>query len=220
MSEKLERYAGVLIVGNTGTGKSSCLRNVPNPERVLVLNTEKKMLPTRNAMKLKNVEVKTYTSFMKALDKAMLSEDYDIVFIDSHSAVIKMIQRYCEVEFKGFDVWSNYNNMIDKFHEAIKDNTKPLFITALPEIREGQGFEASKSFARVKAKEHKFGGVESNFTVVAWTHVEQTEDGMRFKLQVNPNMENTAKAPDEMFDGLVDNDIMKLIEAQDVYYGG
>ena len=171
-------------------------------------------------MKLKNVEIKTYTSLMKALEKAMASEDYDMVFIDSHSAVVKMIQRYCEVEFSGYDVWSNYNDMIDKFHELVKDNAKPLFITALPEIREGQGFEASKSFARVKAKEHKFGGVESNFTIVAWTDVEQTEEGMKFRLQVTPNMENTAKAPEGMFDGLVDNDIVKLVEAQEAYYGG
>jgi len=196
----LDEYASVLVVADTGSGKTSIIADYPKPERLLVLNVERKKLPTRNAKKVKNVEIKSYKALMETLQQANESDKFDAIFIDSHSAVLKLIEKYCSAQFNGFEIWKQYNDMIDDFHDKIKDNKKPLFITALPETRPSEGFEEPKMYARTKGKEHKFGGIESQFTIVVWSCNDYSEDDVKFKMTAKPNKHNTAKAPSEMFE--------------------
>ncbi len=219
MELKLEEYASVLVVSDTGGGKTSIINDYPDPERLAVLNVERKKLPTRNANKIKNVEVKSYKALMSTLEQLNKSDDYDAVLIDSHSAVLKLIHKYCKLTWDGFAVWDNYNTMVDEFHDKIKDNKKPLFITALPETREGVGLEDPKMYARTQGKVHKFGGIESNFTIVVWSdnEVDENED-MIFQMTAKPNRHNTAKAPVGMFENKFPNSMKHMIEAQDEYY--
>ena len=215
----LDEYASVLIVSETGSGKTSVIGDYHNPERLLVLNVERKMLPTRNAKKIKNVEIKSYKAFMQTLEDANNSDKYDAILIDSHSAVLKLIEKYCDAQFSGFEIWKQYNNMVDDFHDKIKDNKKPLFITALPETRDSVGFEEPKMYARTKGKEHKYGGIESNFTIVVWSANDYSEDKPVFQMTANPNKHNTAKAPEGMFADVFPNSMQTMIEAQNEYYG-
>ena len=46
----------IIVVGKSGSGKSSSLRNL-NAERTAVLNTERKQLPFRGAKNFKNVPI-------------------------------------------------------------------------------------------------------------------------------------------------------------------
>ncbi len=219
MKLDLNEYASVLVVADTGSGKTSIINDYPNPERLAVLNVERKKLPTRNANKIKNVEIKSYKALMSTLEQLNKSDDYDAVLIDSHSSVLKLIEKYCSLTFSGFEIWRNYNLMIDEFHDKIKDNKKPLFITALPETREGSGLEEPKMYARTKGKEHRFGGIESNFTVVVWANNEVDEnDNMIFQMTSKPNKYNTAKAPFGMFEDKFPNSIKHMIEKQNEYY--
>jgi hypothetical protein len=215
---KIEMYAPVLIAGTTGTGKSSTLRNVKDPSRVVILNIERKVLPTRNAFKFKNIDITTYDQLLAKLKQAMESDKYDVIFIDSFTALGDLLYRYCDGKYNGYDVWSNYNNLIYAFMQSIKANVKPLFLTAIPETLE-VGFD-QKHYVRVKGKEWKYGGVEKEFAIVAYTHTYMGDDGMEFKLTLTPNEMNAAKAPEGMFEGEIDNDINLLIEAQEAYYGG
>ena len=217
---QLEEYASVLVVADTGSGKTSIINDYPEPERLLVINIERKKLPTRNAKKIKTVEVKSYKALMSLLNEANESDKYDAILIDSHSAVLKLIEKYCQLTYSGFTIWQNYNSMIDDFHDRIKDNKKPLFITSLPETREGSGLEESKMYARTKGKEHRYGGIESNFTIVVWSSNEIDDNGdMQFFMTSKPNKSNTAKAPSEMFDDKFPNSMKYMIEKQNEYYG-
>ena len=216
----LEEYASVLVVSDTGSGKTSIIGDYPNPEKLLVLNVERKMLPTRNAKKVKNVEIKSYKALMETLSEANKSEKFEAIFIDSHSAVLKLIEKYCDAQFNGFEVWKQYNSMVDDFHDKIKDNKKPLFITALPETRPSEGFEEPKMYARTKGKEHKYGGIESNFTIVVWAANDYSGDTPVFQMTANPNKHNTAKAPQGMFEEVFPNSMIEMIKAQEAYYNG
>ena len=159
----IESYPPVLLAGATGTGKSSCLRNVENPERVAVLNIELKVMPSRNAMKLKSVDITSYKMLMSAMKQAMESDDYDIIFIDSFSALTDLLFRFCKAQYSGYEIWAQYNDMLYEFMQGIKKNKKPVFMTGIPETLE-VGFD-QKQYIRVKGKEFKYGGIESNFAI-------------------------------------------------------
>ena len=216
----LEEYASTLIVADTGSGKTSIISDYPNPERLLILNVERKKLPTRNANKVKNVEIKSYKALMETLQSANESDKFDAILIDSHSAVLKLIEKYCKAQFNGFEIWNQHNSMIDDFHDRIKDNKKPLFITALPETRPSEGFDDPKMYARTKGKEHKFGGIESNFTIVVWACNDYAEDDVVFQMTAKPNKHNTAKAPNGMYADKFPNSMQLMIEGQEKYYNG
>ncbi len=216
----IESYPPVLIAGNTGTGKSSCLRNVANPERVAVLNIERKIMPSRNAMKLKSVDITSYKMLLQAMKQAMDSDDYDMIFVDSFSALGDLLHRYCKSQFSGYEIWGQYNDMLYEFLQSIKSNKKPLYITGIPETLE-VGFD-HKQYIRVKGKEFRYGGVESNFAVVLFTdpYLDEESGQMKFRLKTNPNMMNSAKSPEDMFPEFIDNDTVQIQDMIEKYYSG
>ncbi len=220
MELKLDSYPPVLLCGQTGTGKSSCLRNVADPERVAVLNIERKIMPSRNALRLKSVDITSYKMLQQAMKQAMDSEEYDVIFIDSFSALADMLYRYCKSQFSGYEIWNMYNDMLYEFLQSIKANKKPVYVTGIPETLE-VGFD-QKQYVRVKGKEFKYGGVESNFAIVLFTDPTQDEDtgAMKFRLKTNPNMANSAKSPEGMFPEHIDNDTTIIQGMIEEYYGG
>ncbi len=215
---KLENYPPVLLAGGTGTGKSSSLRNVPDPSRVAVLNIERKVMPTRNAMQLKSVDITSYKMLMQAMKQAMESDEYDIIFIDSFTALADMLYRFCKSQFSGYEIWAQYNDLLYEFLQGIKHNKKPLFVTGIPETLE-VGFD-QKQYIRVKGKEMRYGGVESNFAIVMFTDMIEDDDGnMQFGLRTVPTTHNSSKSPDGMFPARIDNDVMTIINGIEAYYG-
>ena len=62
----------VIVVGKSGSGKSTSLRNL-NPEKTAVLNTERKQLPFKGANKFKNVPVPDLATYKAAFKKAYIS---------------------------------------------------------------------------------------------------------------------------------------------------
>ena len=215
---KLESYPPVLLCGQTGTGKSSTLRNVPDPQRVAVLNIERKVLPTRNAMSLKSVDITSYKMLMQAMKQALDSPDYDIIFIDSFSALADLLYRYCKVQYSGYEIWNMYNDMLYEFLQGIKVNKKPVFLTGIPETLE-VGFD-QKQYMRVKGKEFRYGGVESNFAIVLFTDMKEDEegDGMSFGLRTCPTTHNSSKSPEGMFDNRIDNCVVSIIDGIEADY--
>ncbi len=215
---QLENYPPVLLAGGTGTGKSSSLRNVPDPSRVAVLNIERKVMPTRNAMQLKSVDITSYKMLMQAMKQAMESDEYDIIFIDSFTALADMLYRFCKAQFSGYEIWAQYNDLLYEFLQGIKHNKKPLFVTGIPETLE-VGFD-QKQYIRVKGKEMRYGGVESNFAIVMFTDMIEDDDGnMQFGLRTVPTTHNSSKSPDGMFPARIDNDVMTIINGIEAYYG-
>jgi len=94
----------IIVVGKSGSGKSSSLRNL-NPDKTAVLNTERKQLPFRDAKKFKNVHIPDLNTYKAAFKKALESDSIDTIVIESFTSLIEMIYREADVRFKGFDVW-------------------------------------------------------------------------------------------------------------------
>ena len=218
MSERI--VAPVLIVGESGSGKSSAMRNL-NPERTVILNTERKRMPFKNFSKFKNIDigsVKTFNQVMAELKKD--DGKYDYVVIDSLTSLTELINKYTEVTFSGFEIWKQYNALIYDALQAIKGLPQQVFVVAIPEYLE-KSLGENKGYARVKGKELKFGNIEKEFAIVLWTKLVEDEDGIvvDYQFSYKPNKHDSAKSPNELFDGDVPNDCKFVADKIGEYYG-
>ena len=106
MSGKSNYYKSVpvLIVGNSGTGKSTSISKLP-PEKTVILNTEMKALPMRNHDDFKVVDINTY----KMLDNALRyyasdkGDAFDYLVLDSFTSMTEIIDRYTTAIYDGYD---------------------------------------------------------------------------------------------------------------------
>ena len=212
----------VLIIGDSGTGKSSMLETLP-PERTVILNTENKPLPIRNFNKFKNINITSYKALEATIAKLMKPESkekYDYVVLDSFTSVFEIINAYASKVFTGYEVWGQYNEMIVKTIWDLKKLDMQVFGIALPEQKAEQ-FGETKSYARIKGKELKYGFLEKEVAMVLFTHPIYDEDSGEMtdvKLDYVPNKFNSAKAPRGLFTEKPANDALFVAEAIKKYY--
>lgn len=128
----------IIIVGKSGSGKSSSLRNL-NPETTAVINTERKQLPFKGANKFLNAPVQSLNEFNAAMKKAMESDKLDTIVVESFTSLIEMIYREADIRFKGFDVWSFYNKEIDRILNMSKNTDKYMVFLAIDGAYESDG---------------------------------------------------------------------------------
>jgi len=207
-----------LIVGSSGSGKSSSFRNLP-PEKTVVLNTERKILPFRSFNKFKNININRYKDYDKVIKELKKSEKYEYVVIDSLTALLEISNKYCETVFSGYTIWSEYNSMVYNILQDMKDLPQQVFITAIPEFfDDGQG--NVKAFAKTKGKEFKY-SIEKEFAVVLHTHMVEDDEGniSDYQLDTKPSKHTSAKSPDGMFEErYIPNDVTLVDKAIHEYY--
>ena len=214
----------VIIIGDSGTGKSSSIENLP-PDRTVIINTENKELPMRNFSKFKNIMVTDYKKLIQILDKMdteEMKEKYDYVVVDSFTSIVEIVQRYCRKVFTGFEVWDNYNTMIVEVLIRMKRLEQQSFMIALPEQKAEQ-FGETKSYARIKGKELKYGFLEKEVAIVLFTSPDYDDNSgemIGVSMDYTPNRRNSAKAPRGMFTGKVTNDLKLISDCIAKYYSG
>ena len=207
-----------LIIGDSGSGKSSSFRNL-DPEKTVILNVERKNLPFRSFSKFKNVDVSKYKDFIKVMKELKSNDTYEVIVIDSLTSLIEIINKYCETVYSGYTVWKEYNDAIWNVMQDIKDLKQQVYVTAIPELIESQPGEF-KAFAKVKAKEWKC-AIEKEFTIVLHTHLIDDEEGniVEYQLDTRPSKYTSAKAPDEMFsERYIGNDVTIVQDHINKYY--
>ena len=220
------KHTPVIIIGESGTGKSSTLESL-NPARTIILNTEDKTLPFQNGDKFVNKYITSYKALIATLDalikdgSAEGAKKYDYVGIDSFTAITEIVERYADFAYQGFEQWKKYNEMIVTVIRKIKQLPQQVIVFAIPEQKD-IGFNDTKSFARVKGKELKYGYLEKEFTIVLFTkpvYDEETGEMEDVILTYKGNKFNSAKSPRGLFDGVITNDGQKLLDRIKEYYG-
>ena len=206
----------VIIVGPSGSGKSSSLRNL-NPSTTAVLNTERKQLPFKNAKEFMNVPIKTVSEFHSALDKAMSSDKIQTIVIESFTSLIEIIFREADIRYKGFDVWSYYNKEIDKILDKSKNSDKYVVFTAIDGVYDGDN-GVEERFVAVDGNRWKK-RVEKEFVICLFTDVRATDEGVQYRFRTNTTGRDSAKSPMGMFENLhIDNDLSIIINECKEYY--
>lgn len=196
----------VLILGESGTGKSASMRNC-TPERFGVINVSKKPLPFRS--KLKTYDTDDYGKIIGALKTAKTPS---IVIDDSQYLMVNAFMRR-SME-KGYDKYNemanNHWNLIQFVVNNLPENVIVYFMSHVE--RDQMGNEKAKTIGRMI---DQYVTLEGLFTIVLKTHV---MDGKYTFLTHNSGFD-TVKTPLGMFDSdEIDNDIVSVDDIIRNYY--
>ena len=202
----------VLIIGKSGSGKSTSLRNL-DPEKVALINVLGKPLPFKSAGKFKSIQTDDYLKITSAIKRA--SKDI-IVLDDVGYCLTNQFMRGHSSAGAGNGVFSLYNKIGDSFWNLVEearvlpDNKRVYFIM----------HEDQNEFGNVKPKtigrmiDEKV-CLEGMFTIVLRAMV---KDGKHIFTTQSDGMD-VAKSPMGMFENTeIDNDLALVDKAICEYY--
>jgi len=209
----------IFIVGPSGTGKSSSLRNL-NPDTTIILNTEQKALPFREAATFKlNVPIADLDSFEKTFDKAISSNKADVVVIESFTSLSEQAYREIGKAFRDFKFWDEYKKELMRILHKSKNTDKYVIMTGIDQVLEGAG-GVEERFISIDGSLKK--KVEKEFVIVLFTDCIIDENGdpeYVFITNKQAGYENhPCKSPMGMLPKQMPNDLNKVIELAEEYY--
>lgn len=160
---KVRDYYKILLVGQPGKGKTHSFRNMDR-NKTGFINTENKPLTFEGAFRFHG-KPRKFAGAMKAIEDYSKNDEIEVIVVDSLSAIFDMLLEEMRNNFRGFDVWDNYNRSITKLMNLLKSVEKEMIITAHYEIINVEG-EPEK---RVKTKGKEWEGmIEREFTIVLY----------------------------------------------------
>jgi hypothetical protein len=208
------------IVGGSGTGKSTSLRNLP-PDKTYIIDLERKGMPFPKKFPY-TAPCSSTTEFDAALKDALADESCEVIVIESFTKYVEILHTLADKSFKGFDIWNYYNREIRTMLDKVKNDHAVVIFTAVDEIVElvqpsGNTFNVRR--IKVQGKQHA-GSIEKEFLMVLFTEVKRDKEGnTRYVFQTNSDGITSAKTPMGMFpESYIDNDVNAVIEAAKNYY--
>jgi hypothetical protein len=198
----------VLILGESGSGKSTSLRSF-DPTKVSIINVAGKPLPFKSAG-FKTVKTDNYPTITGLLKK---TASKTIVVDDSQFLLVNEFMR--SVNEKGYDKFnqlaSNFWNLIQFVINDLPDDRIVYFLHHIQ--RDDLGREKAKTIGRMLDEKVT---VEGMFTIVLKTSVH--DGGYYFATRTNGA--DTVKSPIGMFEAdEIDNDLKLVDDTIRSYYG-
>lgn len=195
----------VMIYGQSGTGKSSSLRNF-EPNQVGIINVSGKPMPFRK--KLPYIATDDYTRIMNTLHAAKVPS---IVIDDATYLMVDEFMRNAKTPGyqKFMDMAKNFFDLIE-IARRLPDEKIVYFIGHSD--RDPEGNEKFKTIGKLLDEKVT---LEGKFTIVLKTVV---QDG-KYMFQTHNSGADTVKSPIEMFkDDLIDNDLAAVDKVIREYY--
>lgn len=125
----------ILISGESGSGKSASLMNLPNQERVLYLNCESgKRLPFRNKFKAHTITdpEQVFEAFEATQEGGMLHKDIDVIVIDTLTFLMEMYESiYVINSANTMKAWGDYAQFYKRLmQEFVAGSSKSVIFLA------------------------------------------------------------------------------------------
>lgn len=211
----------VAIVGASGSGKSTSLRNLDHTKTV-ILDGERKGFPFKGSEKFTVLPFSNPKQFEEQLKKALDTPNIEVVVIESYTKFVEQAKTLCQLSYKGFDIWSNYARMAKRVLLDCKNEKAVIVWVAIDEIVDlpnPDGSTVAKRMISVEGKEMK-GKVEAEFLIVLFTEPKKNKDGkMEYFFATNTDGITTAKSPMLMFpEQLIPNDLNAVLVRAKEYY--
>lgn len=194
-----------MIYGQSGTGKSTSLRNFKH-EEVAVINVSGKPLPFRGNIKPYNSD--NYQKIMSAISR---TERKSIVIDDSTYLMVNEFMRTAkQTGYRKYtDMAVSFNQLIE-FAAALPDDKVVYFMGHSDQSDDGR-----EHFKTIGKMLDNYVTVEGRFTIVLKTVV---QDG-RYMFSTQNNGQDTVKSPMGLFDSaLIDNDLKAVDRAIREYW--
>jgi ABC-type dipeptide/oligopeptide/nickel transport system ATPase component len=225
----------IAIVGESGTGKSTSLRNL-NPEETFIISTTGKPLPFRAWKKKyipikiegKNVSGNYYVSskwdqilkILQIIDKMM--PQIKQVIIDDFQYVLsyEFVDRATEVGYTKFSELAQHAMEILRYSEKMREDCKMIFLTHSENVGDNVNPKfVIKTVGKLLSEKVTLEGL---FTYIFFTKVSEGDSGrMGYKLITNNDGTCVAKTSFGMFEDLeIDNDLNEIIHVIDAYNEG
>lgn len=225
----------IAIVGESGTGKSTSLRNL-NPEETFIISTTGKPLPFRAWKKKyipikiegKNVSGNYYVSskwdqilkILQIIDKMM--PQIKQVIIDDFQYVLsyEFVDRATEVGYTKFSELAQHAMEILRYSEKMREDCKMIFLTHSEDVGDKVNPKfVIKTVGKLLSEKVTLEGL---FTYIFFTKVSEGDSGrMEYKLITNNDGTCVAKTSFGMFEDLeIDNDLNEIIHVIDAYNEG
>lgn len=218
----------VFLVGRSGMGKSTSLRNL-NPEETVIINTDQKALPFRQFNQKYNEEKRNYrktsdvNTVISTLMKVNKSENVKTVIIDTWSRIMTdAIMSQSFRSEKGFDKWSkmaaSQYDLINIINDSMRDDII-VYLFAHPETHYDEAGFASERIG-VQGKMLERFVPESFSSIVLYAEIiKHPGQPNRHVFRTVSSGSDTCKTPLEMFeDSEVENDLVLVNQAIREYY--
>lgn len=196
----------VMVYGQSGTGKSTSLRNFKN-EEVAVVNVSGKPLPFRGDVKPYNSD--NYQKIMAAIQgtdrKSIVIDDATYLMVNAFMRNAKVVgyQKYTDMAY-------DFNALVE-FCANLPDEKIVYFMGHSDQADDGR-----EHFKTIGKMLDNYVTLEGRFTIVLKTVV---QDG-KYMFSTQNNGQDTVKSPMGMFEhALVDNDLKAVDDTIREYWG-
>lgn len=203
----------VLIIGESGSGKTTSLRNM-NKETTFIFQAIKKPLPFKNNKEYKTYVTDDYGKIKSGINKIINSPDNkieDIIIDDTQYLMANEFMR--RAKEKGFEKFTEIGEHFWDLINFINNIEKPInfyFLSHSEDTEHGK----TKMKTIGKLLDDKI-TVEGMFTVVIRT---EKNDG-QYVFRVKNNGSDTVKTPLGMFEEeTIDNDLITIKNAMQAYF--
>lgn len=198
----------VLVLGESGTGKSASMRNFKKGE-IAVINVAGKPLPFKT--KLDSVTTDTYSEIKQHLKNLTKNKVTKIVIDDAQYLMANEFMR--RATERGFDKFTEIAQNFWSLVNAVKELPNDVIVYFMAHIeRDANGNEKIKTIGKLLDEKIT---VEGMFTIVLKTNV---NDG-QYSFVTQNNGHDTVKSPIGMFPAyLIDNDLKYVDEKIRNYY--
>lgn len=213
-------YPKILIVGKSGSGKSTSFRNLTLPH-VGFINTEAKLLPFSKKGFGHYEDLLNVQQLKTRLVTLNTRKDLSVIIIDGLTLWGESLVSSLGNRLSGWDLYGEYNQEISKVIEQIKKMNKVVILTAIAEVLESnvlnsQGqITTTKEFSASVQGQKKKGKVEANFTVVFFTTKKQDA----YVFETNNGKDSPAKSPMGMYkEQFIPNDMAEVLPTITNFY--
>ncbi|MBQ5764134.1 MAG: hypothetical protein IIV96_05785 [Ruminococcus sp.] len=198
----------VLILGESGSGKSASLRNF-SPDDVVIYNVAGKPLPFRNGTKLHRADNATYGIILQNMAKAKFK-----TYVIDDSQYLLSFELFNRVGETGY---TKFTEMAKHFYDliqfVIRSTPQDTIVYFLHHIEMMDGRAKAKTVGKMLDEKLT---VEGLFSIVLMA---QNNDGKHVFLTQSDG-KNTVKTPMDMFaEAEIDNDLKMVDDTIREYYG-
>lgn len=223
----------VIILGKSGTGKSTSIRGL-NPEETVVINTLKKRLPFKGSGTMYNrenhniLEVNTYDNviaYLKAINEKMTNVKNiildDIIYIMRK----EYFSRAKEVGYSKYTELAAHFQQIISTCENLREDLNIFFILHSEDVASDNSIVGYKVSTIGKLLDTQYNPVEV-VPMVLYSAIKYDEKGVpTYGFYTHAikegNVEIPAKSPADMFDSdFIPNDLGYVVKCMNEYYNG
>lgn len=199
----------VLVLGASGSGKSTSMRNFKEND-VRILNVASKPLPFRNVNKLKKADKATY-----AMIKGAVKSGQTLSYVVDDAQYLMAFESFDKINETGYSKFSamakNYEDML----RTIQEDTSPDTIVYIMQHidKDDDGNIKAKTLGKMLDQQLT---VEGLFSIVLLAKAEER----RHFFVTQSDGTNPCKSPMGMFDEIeIDNDLKMVDDTIREYYG-